>query len=552
MSTMRQFRVSSLCITGWLLAVYTILSHIIWMLHVPIPMNPMELEMTSIRRITTNSQMEENTNINIDENTNDGNNNDDNNLLDQVSRDELPIIYPNTFIVREGPSFGELVHATWPKRDNKATRQYGVGPLAQDPPQGETVDGNWPDALDALTYVPLLKNGHTSLANAVGDLRQRLNGSALLIKLPKTNITQSPYVHLLNWIAKDSTIVPHKLFTVLRDPIDRYISATCEELRQGVAYRKMCLSPNRNTTMQCTIQHLPRNYTQVSLKFKPHQELQIKQLHTAMQGHHIGLAVIPFTSLSKLMSELGCATHSTKVRDRKSEHYTTATAKSGTILEGLRGHDINLLKKQTPGTTVLNTNMLPPKIIKSNHPPNNHRRLSTKLTLEKIMAQNQANKQKSLHVFQLEQNKPKVEKTASTAQLNHKKGLDVLIQWQANGNRNKQTNIQAILDDVKSKLSMIDPKAPLLLGQNKQKTSLLAVVKKETIKTSPEDKALMNQAISNFCSMHANDLTEEQIYSLCSIYHKDVELLESVGISVPHCAKYLKKVGLQGFEVVLG
>ena len=140
MSTMRQFRVSSLCITGWLLAVYTILSHIIWMLHVPIPMNPMELEMTSIRRITTNSQMEENTNINIDENTNDGNNNDDNNLLDQVSRDELPIIYPNTFIVREGPSFGELVHATWPKRDNKATRQYGVGPLAQDPPQGETVE----------------------------------------------------------------------------------------------------------------------------------------------------------------------------------------------------------------------------------------------------------------------------------------------------------------------------------------------------------------------------------------------------------------------------
>ena len=500
------------------------------------------------------AKMDDNTNTNTDD---DDTNTDDNNLLDLVARDELFMIYPNTFAVREGPSFGELIYATWPKHQNKATRHYGVGPLAQHPPQGETVNGEWPDALNALTYIPLLKNGHTSLANAVGDLRQRLNGTALLIKLPKANITQSPYTHFLDWAGKESSQISHKLFTVLRDPIDRYISATCEELRQGVVYRRMCLSPNQITTLQCTIQYLPRNSSQVSLKFKPHQELQVKQLHTAMQGRHIGLAVIPFPRLSKLMTELGCVTHSTKVRDRKSEHYTMATTKIATLPKDRHGYGLDMLWKNNPdSSTLVNTKVLSPKtIIKSKHaPPHMHRRLSTKLTIDKIISQNQANKQKSLQVFQhQEQNKPNMEVSTNTAQLNRKQALDLLMQQKAKGKKNKGTYTQTILEDFKNILGIDDPQTKVstkLASQQQGKTTVLAGVKKGTLKISPEDKVLVNQALSNFCSLHTNDLSEEQIDSLCSIYHQDVELLESVGMSVPHCTRYLKKVGIQGFEVV--
>jgi hypothetical protein len=114
-------------------------------------------------------------------------------ILDQVALDQLPIIFPHTFNVSSGWSYGELLHASWPKnKKNKAQRLYGVGPTAKDPPEGQIVQGDWPDLLDRLTYIPILKNGHTSLSNAFGDLRQRLNGNVELLNQSPLNTTLPP------------------------------------------------------------------------------------------------------------------------------------------------------------------------------------------------------------------------------------------------------------------------------------------------------------------------------------------------------------------------
>lgn len=114
-------------------------------------------------------------------------------ILDQVALDQLPIIFPHTFNVPSGWSYGELLHASWPmNKNNKAQRLYGVGPTAKDSPEGQIVQGYWPDLLDRLTYIPILKNGHTSLSNAFGDLRQRLNGNVELLNQSPLNTTLPP------------------------------------------------------------------------------------------------------------------------------------------------------------------------------------------------------------------------------------------------------------------------------------------------------------------------------------------------------------------------
>ena len=496
-------------------------------------------------------------------------------ILDQVARDELPIIYPITFLATDGNCFGEVVHAKWPKATGKALRRYGVGPDAKDPPDGETVKGDWPDLLEKLTYVPILKNGHTSLANAFGDLRQRLNGSSELLKwtngnqgrmirpIQKTGTQDPPkpaswmswafgktkkvtravvavlpsnppineaYSSLLSWAEKNPEH-PHKFFTVLRDPIDRFISATCEELRQGEPYRTRCLHPHWNDTLSCTIQYLPTATGANSnlLKFKPHQELQTKQLHMAVRGKNVGIAVIPFTSLAELMNELGCSTHSEKVRDRASSLYTNTTSRA-------RIGPNNMTPQMTKhhATAVFSALASFREMVRKKRNEGRRRRL-TPLALDEIRAQNHVAKEKSYRIaLRQKQEKEQMARRHQSDAINeHTQMRRVPLQ--------KAPMLTAATTEVKA-ARMRNAKGPPPRSVNYQNVPN---------PMDPTDKAAADRYLSEFCQIHAEDLSEGQLHQLCDIYHRDVELMESVGMAVPHCSKYLAKVGRRGFQVEL-
>jgi len=456
-------------------------------------------------------------------------------ILDQVALDQLPIIFPHTFNVPSGRSYGELLHASWPKnKNNKAQRLYGVGPTAKDPPEGQTVQGDWPDLLDRLTYIPLLKNGHTSLSNAFGDLRQRLNGTVeslnqapLKATLPpragsnRTLQQRQPCTDLLEWAVTHPNF-PHKLFTVLRDPIDRFISATCEDLRQNSLYRKACLKSNWTDTLTCVIENLP---TRANPKpFKPHQDLQTKQLHAAVRGKAVGVAVISFSNLSDIMSDLGCTTHSTKVRDRKSSEYTNIVASkikrrhynfSDATRENARFGAISKRFGQ---------NVLTPPNIKVTERPwisgigeirsrfmkgaRRHRRLST-LTLQEIRAMNkETNRKSSLFYRQHQAMQPS--ETASALDRSFNETMATRNQGQVQSS-NSTSRIQRL---------------PIFM--------------------TAAEKEKSDKALNSFCQIHGDDLSLHQINRLCEAYHLDVELMESVGIPVPHCAQYLTDLVMLG------
>ena len=99
----------------------------------------------------------------------------------------LPVIYPTRFNYTVWSSFASVVNAEW---SHPVDRKTGVGPEAvSESDGGVTVIGNWPDELTELSYIPILKNAHTALSNAVGDLRQRVGAKVDVLKRTrKTNM----------------------------------------------------------------------------------------------------------------------------------------------------------------------------------------------------------------------------------------------------------------------------------------------------------------------------------------------------------------------------
>ena len=124
---------------------------------------------------------------------------------------------------------------------------------------GRTVHGDWPDQIDTIVFMGIRKNAHTHLLNTIGDLRQRLGGASSVMYR---------YVRDIRKIMKDvykqqkkhrewkqagnshNTSVP-LVFAVLRDPVERFLSASCQDLAQeGMLgqVQKYCQSDLENTT----------------------------------------------------------------------------------------------------------------------------------------------------------------------------------------------------------------------------------------------------------------------------------------------------------------
>jgi len=235
-----------------------------------------------------------------------------------------------------------------------------------------TVVGNWPDTVTSLSYIPILKNAHTSLSRVFRKLRYKISNANVTV-FNKQN-RQRFYANRrrsYNQPSSDSVVEQRGrqenenkhisasstiYFTVLRDPIDRFISTTCQDLRdgknsvpihrcfidkkekkfrnaihntgEGEGTRTSIRIANRTTeddntrlleSMRCLVRYITDG------KYTHHQRPQSCQLRDVMSGLDEPVNAIPFDRLDDLYRELGTSSddnnNNKKVRDRHNSEY---------------------------------------------------------------------------------------------------------------------------------------------------------------------------------------------------------------------------------------
>lgn len=221
-----------------------------------------------------------------------------------------------------------------------------------------TVIGTWPDAITSLSYIPILKNAHTSLSRVFRQLRYKIQDANVTV-FNKQNRRRFYTNRRIN----NKTLY----LTVLRDPIDRFISATCQDLRDGkdrVPIHK-CFTNNNNRrqqqhhrtntttdddrtmtlleTMRCLVDFINDG------KLTHHQRHQHCQLRDVMMGLDEPVNVVPFDRLDDLYRELGAAAaiddgiNNNKIRDRHDPKYVTGVGRG-------RGHTENHGTRHSSGS----------------------------------------------------------------------------------------------------------------------------------------------------------------------------------------------------------
>ena len=240
----------------------------------------------------------------------------------------------------------DVVHAAWSPLHSDSIRATGLGPDARAASDGGlAVLGSWPEELSRLSYLHLHKCGGTSLMNAIGDLRQRL-GAKVDVHTTGRKLTnlfedaQSDQIH-----TRQRTSHPgngddfnraggHAIFTVLRDPVSRFLSSTGEMMRHNKLLKTSlskedCLKGSVSELFQCVLTRLK----QLGPSFDPHfypQVLEIMKMTWSQKN--LSIALFPFNVIKQILLELGCD------RDRN-ERPRAASTYFESIMNGTKHED---------------------------------------------------------------------------------------------------------------------------------------------------------------------------------------------------------------------
>ena len=279
-------------------------------------------------------------------------------LLDAMVRGDLPRIYPSRLQgVIPQRCRAMVVHAAWQEStsSHKVERWAGIGPDAVPLDEGGAmVLGEWPDRIRQLSYVPILKNAHTVLSNAVGDLRQRL-GNCRVEVVKNDRTVRSALQNNDNDEGIATTV-----FTVVRDPVDRFLSATCEEMRQSNVARQCLVNNNdpqghqprynnNNFDPLRAVQCQAERVLNEKMNYFHHQAPQIDQLIRVVgSAHDVSVAVLHWGQLKNLLTEIGHKNHHPqkeqdnnnnvkKVRDRGDPEYLNSMNVEKLKRRGRRG-----------------------------------------------------------------------------------------------------------------------------------------------------------------------------------------------------------------------
>jgi hypothetical protein len=169
------------------------------------------------------------------------------------------------------------------------------------------ITDDWMKRIQNLTFIPINKNAHSAIMAAFGELAKRLGAGNVTIFSrynKRYNATE---------LLASSAII----LTVLRDPVERFISATCEDLRQRGGGLECFGTDNVEESLDCELKYLHGR----TPSFTHHQTPQHDQLAVVMQElEHVPVSVIPFTQVNQLIRELG-GNVTVKSRDRTDASY---------------------------------------------------------------------------------------------------------------------------------------------------------------------------------------------------------------------------------------
>eukprot|EP00550_Attheya_septentrionalis_P008603 CAMPEP_0198295886 /NCGR_PEP_ID=MMETSP1449-20131203/30176_1 /TAXON_ID=420275 /ORGANISM="Attheya septentrionalis, Strain CCMP2084" /LENGTH=328 /DNA_ID=CAMNT_0043996321 /DNA_START=877 /DNA_END=1863 /DNA_ORIENTATION=+ len=269
----------------------------------------------------------------------------------------LRVVYPTTWsdecIVKAAEKgIGSIMHSTWKPGSG---RFYGIEdrPVSSRDNSSRTVSGNWPDLIDELIYIPILKNGHTHLMNTVGDLRQRLNGTSELRKGSQVVPGIMEHIYRRQQQEREPEVSPGPglaVFSIVRESISRFLSSTCQEItfglekkmqskcfQQGGGGQQGAREVTEHNLVDCAILLLQRG------QWQAHQVPQVSQIRKALAGRNVGMTLIPQEeAFGPLVDELGG--RNIKVRDRTSEH---VYQKTDSLRRFCTVKPLDLTKKQT-------------------------------------------------------------------------------------------------------------------------------------------------------------------------------------------------------------
>ena len=455
-----------------------------------------------------------------DKDTNNHNNNETTTtttatLLDAMVLGRLPLVHPHrlntTTNTSVGKGFAEVVHAVW---DHPVRCLTGIGPNAVPATEGGvTVVGRlWPHVLTRLTYLPILKNAHTTLSNAVGDLRQRLDRAIVTVvtrdQSPGTLDTllqqalHSPPTTTTtnNNTAADGSNQRHsqRLFTLLRDPVDRFLSASCEDMRQSNQKRKCLMdaatdklalanenNENNNKTTRSGVQCLVESMVE-QRRYWPHQHPQVDQIVRTVGPYDVPVSVLYWDQLGQLLVEIGNKPLKHKVRDRTNANYLK-------------------IAQSTPRA--------PPPKKQDATPEKNKGRILQIQQLQQQQPRQRLQQQAVIPKRKLMQDGIIMDESKSTVL-----GTTTTVQQEDTNKWNKQ-------HDEKDR-----HRHRRLLGR-----SVVSAKSRRRQQQQQQQQQSSQDLLTEFCRLKGDDLNQDELRLICQLYRKDVDLIMALGFAVPHC-----------------
>ena len=214
----------------------------------------------------------------------------------------------------------DVAHASWLPLHSESVRATGLGPDARAASDGGlAVLGSWPEELSRLSYLHLHKCGGTSLINAIGDLRRRLGAKVDVHGTGRklNNLfdeAQSDQIKMRQRISRSGNDIDskslggHAIFTVLRDPVSRFLSSTGEMMRHNKLLatslsKEDCLKGSVTELFQCVLTRLK----QMGPSFDPHFYPQVVEImKMTWSQKNLSIALFPFDEIKRILLELGC------------------------------------------------------------------------------------------------------------------------------------------------------------------------------------------------------------------------------------------------------
>ena len=253
---------------------------------------------------------------------------DESHIFSSFSRYPSKAVYPlnvkpqeNQTIVDEVCQYPEIMYTHW---QPGGARFFGIADHAVSASEGgRTVQGEWPDRIDTLVFLGIRKNAHTLLLNTLGDLRQRLTNSSSTLHTNYSDfepLMQSVYQRQRQQVEQQRAgdtpkIMAPLVFAILRDPLERFLSASCQDLTQFSqlsVLRSGCEQNLNNTKLliDCILSRLHRGM------WWCHQIPQVTQITRGLMGYNISVSfALQSQALPSLLEELG-GQSATKTRDR--------------------------------------------------------------------------------------------------------------------------------------------------------------------------------------------------------------------------------------------